>query len=93
MVPGRVLNQTGCPGCQGDEKDVGLHANPRGTRAAAGEGVPASAKLTSRSASEIASTGAGRGQLRRQEAGSRISPLPSTGHVHRPEDAAAAGAG
>lgn len=89
MVPGRVLNQTGCPGCQGDEKDVGLHANPGGTRAAAGEGVPASAKLTSRSASEIASTGAGRGQ----EAGSGISPLPSTGHVHRPEDAAAAGAG
>lgn len=32
MVPGRVLNQTGCPGCQGDEKDVGLHANPGGTQ-------------------------------------------------------------
>lgn len=42
--------------------------------------------------SEIASAGAGTGQLRRQQEGSRISPLPSAGHVHRPE-AAAAGAG
>lgn len=32
MAPGRVLNQAGCPGCQGDEKDAGLRANPGGTQ-------------------------------------------------------------